>query len=440
MSAVRLTEGLGEDRYGIVYKGRLHGTAPGEKTQVVAIKTLKDKTDATLVEEFRQEIMFRFQLQHENLVALIGVVTKEQPMSMILTYSSLGDLHEYLVVHSPNSDVGSSDDDKTTKSALEQADLLHIVVQIAAGMDYLSSKQLVHKDLAARNILVFDKLSIKILNLDLFRDVYSADYFNLRGTRPFPIRWMSPEAIMNATFSIDSDIWSYGVLLWEIFSYGLQPYCGYSNQDVIEMVRDHQLLPCPDNCPAWIYTLMYECWSEVPAKRPRFKDIHSRLRSRDNLSNHSSPSQPPGAGNRAQSSSVSTSPVSSINMSLKPNSPLHQTHHPLVPPQVLIPINGYHHMAGFPYLQHFYTMQLPMATAPQPMDHPALMASYHTSPGRVTTSLATEEAASTTEDSRTNDEDVALKEEPVQTEDSLVKEGVDSEAPLTDELVGNSDT
>ncbi|KAM4720500.1 tyrosine-protein kinase transmembrane receptor ROR2 [Anableps anableps] len=477
MSVVRFTEGLGENRYGVVYKGCLYGMTPGEKTQVVVIKMLKDKTDATLFEQFQQEIMVRFHLQHENIVCLIGVVTKEQPMSMIFTYSNLGDLHEYLVMHSPNSDVGSSEDDKATKSVLEQTDFLHIIIQIAAGMEYLSSKKVVHKDLAARNILMFDKLCIKILSLDLFRDVYSADYFNLMGTSPFPIRWMSPEAITNGTFSTDSDIWSYGVLLWEIFSYGLQPYCGCSNQDVIEMVCDHQLLPCPDDCPAWIYTLMLECWCEFPAKRPRFKDIHSCLRSWDNLSNYTSPTQPNGPGNIAQTSSFSTNPVSSDKMSVtdiscctspKQSSPFHQTpcissnrqmHHQIVPPQVLIPINGYHQMAGFPHLQNFYTMQIPIAMPHQQMDHPVLMAneagSYHsgsgfTSTGFVSTDFTntsvTEQAALITEDSRTDHEDMPLqvpKEEPIQNGNSLVQEGVlqaDCEAPLTDKLMMNFDT
>ncbi|NWJ10661.1 ROR2 kinase, partial [Crypturellus undulatus] len=106
-----------------------------------------------------------------------------------------------------------------------------------------------------------------------------------------PIRWMPPEAIIYGKFSIDSDIWSYGVVLWEVFSYGLQPYCGYSNQDVIEMIRNQQVLPCPDECPTLIYTLMLECWNEFPNRRPRFKDIYNRLRTWGSLSNYNSSAQ-----------------------------------------------------------------------------------------------------------------------------------------------------
>ncbi|XP_076020463.1 tyrosine-protein kinase transmembrane receptor ROR2 [Genypterus blacodes] len=464
MSAVRFMEELGEDRFGKVYKGHLYSTAPGEQAQVVAIKTLKDKVDPTVCEEFRHEAMVRFHLQHQNLVCLLGMVTKEQPTSMIFTYSSVGDLHEFLVMRSPNSDVGSSDDDKTVKSTLEQADFLHIITQIAAGMEYLSSHQVVHKDLAARNILILDKFNIKILDLGLFRDVYSADYYNLMGTNPFPIRWMAPEAIMYGKFSTDSDIWSYGVVLWEIFSYGLQPYCGYSNQDVIEMVRNHQLLSCPDDCPAWIYTLMLECWSEFPARRPRFKDIHSRLRSWENLSNYNSSAQTSGTSNTTQTSSLSTSPVSNISMStvnasryMSPKKSSHypqpqfmpmkgQIHRPMLPPQLYIPVNGYHPMPAYPYLQNFYPMQIPLPLAHQQMHHPPQIVSkagsHHSGSGSTSTGYATtapsntsanERAALLNEDSKTNEEDVA---------DRPSQEGLEHKEDLSvpeTELLGDND-
>ncbi|XP_028318370.1 tyrosine-protein kinase transmembrane receptor ROR2 [Gouania willdenowi] len=471
LSAVRFMEELGEDRFGKVFKGHLYGTTPGEQMQMVAIKTLKDKVDATIHEEFRQEAMIRSQLQHQNLVSLVGVVTKDQPMSIIFTYSNLGDLHEYLVMRSPNSDVGSSDDDKTVKSTLEQADFLHVITQIAAGMEYLSNHQIIHQDLAARNIIVFDKLAIKILDLGMFRDVYSADYYNLMGTNPFPIRWMSPEAIMYGKFSTDSDIWSFGVLLWETFSYGLQPYCGCSNQDVIEMVRNHRLLPCPDDCPAWIYTLMMECWSEFPARRPRFKDIHALLRSWENLSNYNSSAQTSGTSNTTQTSSLSTSPVSNISMSTnalryaspKKTSPFHQSqftqmkgqlHRPMVPPQLYIPVNGYHPMPAYPYLQNFYPLQIPMAMPPQQMHHLAQIAnkacSHHsgsgsTSTGYITTApsntSATERAALLNEDSKINDEeslDLVPQKDKTQEQEFSVPEmelAEDNEAPKSGKTV-----
>ncbi|KAB0394120.1 hypothetical protein E2I00_017450, partial [Balaenoptera physalus] len=237
LSTVRFMEELGEDRFGKVYKGHLFGPAPGEQTQAVAIKTLKDKAEGPLREEFRHEALLRARLQHPNIVCLLGMVTKDQPLSMIFSYCSHGDLHEFLVMRSPHSDVGSTDDDRTVKSALEPPDFVHVVAQIAAGMEYLSSHHVVHKDLATRNVLVYDKLTVKISDLGLFR---------------------------------------------EVFSYGLQPYCGHSNQDVVEMVRSRQ-------------------------------DIHSRLRAWGNLSTYNSSGQTSGASNVTQTSSLSTSPVSNVS-------------------------------------------------------------------------------------------------------------------------------
>lgn len=453
LSTVRFMEELGEDRFGKVYKGHLFGTAPGEQTQTVAIKTLKDKVEVALREEFKHEAMMRSRLQHPNIVCLLGTVTKEQPMSMVFSYSPLSDLHEFLVMRSPHSDVGSTDDDKTVKSTLEQADFLHIVTQIAAGMEYLSSHHVVHKDMAARNILVFDKLTVKISDLGLFREVYSADYYKLVGNSLLPIRWMSPEAVAYGKCTIDSDIWSYGVVLWEIFSYGLQPYCGYSNQDVIEMIRNRQLLLCPDECPSWIYSLMLECWNEFPARRPRFKDIHTRLRTWENMSNYNSSAQTSGASNTTQTSSLSTSPVSNVSnaryVDLKPKGrpfpqpqflPMKGQIRPMVsPPQLYIPVNGYQQMAAY-----FYPVQIPMQMAPQQMQPQIIPkpGSHHsgsgsTSTGYVTTapsnnSMADRVAllADGSDEAHVTGEDVS--QNPVQEEE-------EGSVPET-ELLGDNDT
>ncbi|XP_059958435.1 tyrosine-protein kinase transmembrane receptor ROR2 isoform X2 [Mesoplodon densirostris] len=462
LSTVRFMEELGEDRFGKVYKGHLFGPAPGEQTQAVAIKTLKDKAEGPLREEFRHEALLRARLQHPNIVCLLGVVTKDQPLSMIFSYCSHSDLHEFLVMRSPHSDVGSTDDDRTVKSALEPPDFVHVVAQIAAGMEYLSSHHVVHKDLATRNVLVYDKLTVKISDLGLFREVYSADYYKLTGSALLPIRWMSPEAIMYGKFSVDSDIWSYGVVLWEVFSYGLQPYCGHSNQDVVEMVRSRQVLPCPDDCPAWVYALMIECWHEFPGRRPRFKDIHSRLRAWGNLSTYNSSGQTSGASNVTQTSSLSTSPVSNVSNTRyggpkqkaqpfpQPQFiPMKGQIRPMVPPpQLYIPVNGYQPVPAYgAYLPNFYPVQIPMQMAPQQV--PAQMVpkpgSHHSGSGSTSTGYVTTAPSNTsvadraallsegTEDTQNVPEDVA--QSPVQE----AEEEEDGSVPET-ELLGDNDT
>uniref|UniRef100_A0A3Q3FIH6 Receptor tyrosine kinase-like orphan receptor 1 n=1 Tax=Labrus bergylta TaxID=56723 RepID=A0A3Q3FIH6_9LABR len=315
LSAVRFMEELGECSLGKIYKGHLY--LPGmEQAQLVAIKTLKDVTSAQYWRDFQQEAAVLTELQHPNVVCLLGVVTQEQPVCMLFDFLPQGDLHEFLIMRSPHSDVGcSSDEDGTVKSSLDHGDFLHMSIQVTAGMEYLASHFYTHKDLAARNILVGEHLHVKISDLGLSREIYSSDYFCLQPKTLLPIRWMPPEAITYGKFTTDSDIWSFGVVLWEIFSYGLQPYYGFSNQEVMEMVRKRQLLPCPEDCPPRFYGLMTECWQEGPARRPRFKDIHARLRAWEGLSSHASSSTPSGGGGNAttQTTSLSASPVSNLS-------------------------------------------------------------------------------------------------------------------------------
>lgn len=151
------------------------------------------------------------------------------------------------------------------------------VFQIAAGMEYLASHHFVHRDLATRNCLVTDRLIIKISDFGLSRDIYSCDYYRIQSKTLLPVRWMSAQAIMHGKFGEESDVWSYGVTLWELYSYGTQPYFGCSNEEVIELIRTRCLLECPENCPSRMYSLMVECWHEDPSRRPKFSEIHGRL-------------------------------------------------------------------------------------------------------------------------------------------------------------------
>ncbi|XP_029002565.1 inactive tyrosine-protein kinase transmembrane receptor ROR1 isoform X3 [Betta splendens] len=315
LSAVRFMEELGECALGKIYKGHLY--LPGmEQAQLVAIKTMKDITSGQQWGDFQQEAAVLTELQHPNVVCLLGVVTQEQPVCMLFEFLPQGDLHEFLIMRSPHSDVGcSSDEDGTVKSSLDHGDFLHMSIQVAAGMEYLASHFYIHKDLAARNVLVGEQLHVKISDLGLSREIYSSDYYCFQPKTLLPIRWMPPEAIAYGKFTTDSDIWSFGVVLWEIFSYGLQPYYGFSNQEVMEMVRKRQLLPCPEDCPPRFYGLMTECWQEGPARRPRFKDVHARLRAWEGLSSHASSSTPSGGGGNAttQTTSLSASPVSNLS-------------------------------------------------------------------------------------------------------------------------------
>ncbi|XP_065569518.1 tyrosine-protein kinase transmembrane receptor Ror-like isoform X2 [Artemia franciscana] len=330
LSSIRFLQELGEGAFGKVFKGELlcHdglGSRPGipdclvngNMSTQIAIKTLKAGATLKTQQDFRREVEMMAELRHPNIVCLLGVVTTDTPQCMLFEYMAQGDLHEFLISHSPRSDVSvSASSDDGTYSSLEQSDFLFIATQIAAGMDYLSSHHYVHRDLAARNCLVGERLTVKISDFGLSRDIYATDYYRVQSKSLLPVRWMPAEAIMYGKFTTESDVYSFGVVLWEIYSYGLQPYYGYSNQEVVEMVRSRQLLPCPEECPSRVYALMVECWCEVPLRRPTFQEIHTRLRSWEGLASSgqtvssgiaSFPNRPPSHSSVSQHSSTGPS-------------------------------------------------------------------------------------------------------------------------------------
>ncbi|XP_043495673.1 tyrosine-protein kinase transmembrane receptor Ror isoform X1 [Polistes fuscatus] len=271
---VVLLQELGEGAFGKVYKGELQTGNKCEPPIYVAVKTLKENASPKTQSDFKREVDLMTDLRHPNIICLLGVILKGEPMCMLFEYMTQGDLHEFLIYHSPRSDVPLNN---VTGKILEQPEFLHIALQIASGMEYLASHHYVHRDLAARNCLVGDNLTVKISDFGLSRDIYSSDYYRVQSKSLLPVRWMPPESILYGKFTTESDVWSFGVVLWEIYSYGLQPYYGYNNQEVIDMIRSRQLLPCPEDCPTMIYSLMIECWHEVANRRPQFPEIHHRL-------------------------------------------------------------------------------------------------------------------------------------------------------------------
>ena len=303
-SAIRLIQELGEGAFGKVYKGELMGVLPTGPA-CVAIKTLKSGANHKTKTDFQREANLMCGLDHPNIVCLIGVCFSEEPQCMVFEHMPHGDLHEFLTTHSPNIDSDASELGQDDQNVLNPTDMSFIAIQVAAGMEYLAGHNYVHRDLAARNCLVGDKLTVKISDFGLSRDVYSVDYYRVQSKSLLPVRWMPPESIMYGKFTTESDVWSFGVLLWEIYSYGLQPYYGYSNQEVIEMVRSRQLLPCPEDCPSRMYAFMVECWHEVPTRRPSFAEIHSRLRHWEGFSSGATAIAGPGSSRGYQSTSHS---------------------------------------------------------------------------------------------------------------------------------------
>ncbi|CAL4076166.1 unnamed protein product, partial [Meganyctiphanes norvegica] len=211
LSNVRFMQELGEGAFGKVYKGELQGVNPDGSSVMVAIKTLKENATEKTRQDFHREVELMTDLRHPNIVCLIGVVMKEEPMCLLFEHMSQGDLHEFLTSHSPRSDVSACSDDGMTQMVIEQSDMLVIATQVAAGMDYLASHHYVHRDLACRNCLVGDNLVVKISDFGLSRDIYSSDYYRVQSKSLLPVRWMPPESILYGKFTTESDVWSFGV-------------------------------------------------------------------------------------------------------------------------------------------------------------------------------------------------------------------------------------
>uniref|UniRef100_A0A672JUL5 receptor protein-tyrosine kinase n=1 Tax=Sinocyclocheilus grahami TaxID=75366 RepID=A0A672JUL5_SINGR len=273
-------------RWGSLLYFRAPGLLPMEPFTMVAVKMLKEEASADMQNDFQREAALMAEFDHPNIVRLLGVCAVGKPMCLMFEYMAYGDLNEFLRRRSPTQQPSLSRDTLTCSSlvseperypplsCLEQLSISKLVV---AGMAYLSERKFVHRDLATRNCLVAENLVVKIADFGLSRNIYAADYYKAGENDAIPIRWMPPESIFYNRYTSESDVWAYGVVLWEIFSYGMQPYYGMAHEEVIYYVRDGNVLTCPENCPQELYNLMRLCWSTHPTDRPSFASIHRIL-------------------------------------------------------------------------------------------------------------------------------------------------------------------
>ncbi|XP_075415137.1 muscle, skeletal receptor tyrosine-protein kinase isoform X4 [Tenrec ecaudatus] len=275
---------IGEGAFGRVFQARAPGLLPYEPYTMVAVKMLKEEASADMQADFQREAALMAEFDNPNIVKLLGVCAVGKPMCLLFEYMAYGDLNEFLRSMAPpsacspsHSDVSRARVSSPGPPPLSCAEQLCIARQVAAGMAYLSERKFVHRDLATRNCLVAESMVVKIADFGLSRNIYSADYYKANENDAIPIRWMPPESIFYNRYTTESDVWAYGVVLWEIFSYGLQPYYGMAHEEVIYYVRDGHILACPENCPLDLYNLMRLCWSQLPADRPSFPSIHRIL-------------------------------------------------------------------------------------------------------------------------------------------------------------------
>uniref|UniRef100_A0A674PGF8 Tyrosine-protein kinase receptor n=1 Tax=Takifugu rubripes TaxID=31033 RepID=A0A674PGF8_TAKRU len=266
---------LGEGAFGKVFLAECYNLSPDQEKILVAVKTLKEASENAR-KDFQREAELLTNLQHEHIVTFYGVCVESDPLIMVFEYMKHGDLNKFLRAHGPDA-VLMTEGQTTRPVELTQSQMLHIAQQIASGMVYLASQHFVHRDLATRNCLVGENLLVKIGDFGMSRDVYSTDYYRVGGHTMLPIRWMPPESIMYRKFTTESDVWSLGVVLWEIFTYGKQPWYQLSNNEVIECITQGRVLQRPRTCPKEVYDLMLGCWQREPHMRLNIKEIHGLL-------------------------------------------------------------------------------------------------------------------------------------------------------------------
>lgn len=270
-SRLVMGETLGEGAFGKVVRAEIQGfLRPGNTT--VAVKMLKEgHTDSELMDLVSEMEMMKMIGTHINIINLLGFCTQDGPLYVVFEYAAHGNLRDYLRNNRPSSGyeraIGQELD------TITKYDLVSFAHQVARGMEYLASKKCIHRDLAARNVLVSEDRIMKIADFGLARDLHSQDYYRKTSEGRLPVKWMAPEALFHGVYTSQSDVWSFGILLWEIMTLGGIPYPAVPVEKLFQLLREGYRMEKPSNCPLDIYLIMRECWRCQPTQRPTFKKL-----------------------------------------------------------------------------------------------------------------------------------------------------------------------
>ncbi|KAG7153494.1 Focal adhesion kinase 1-like [Homarus americanus] len=257
-SHIDVGEIIGEGQFGDVHTGQY--TSRDGSSEPVAIKTCKVESEGTIAEKFLEEAYIMQQFDHPHIIKLIGICS-ESPIWIVMELARYGEMRAFL---------------QNNKDHLNLATLVLYAFQLSTALSYLESKKFVHRDIAARNVLVYSQDCVKLADFGLSRWVEEQSYYKASKGK-LPIKWMAPESINFRRFTSASDVWMFGVCMWEILMLGVKPFQGIKNNDVIKRIDNGERLALPANCPPRLYSLMSQCWTYEPSKRPSFKEIKEAL-------------------------------------------------------------------------------------------------------------------------------------------------------------------
>ncbi|XP_063290243.1 fibroblast growth factor receptor 2 isoform X5 [Pelobates fuscus] len=267
---------LGEGCFGQVVMAEALGIDKDrpKESVTVAVKMLKDDaTEKDLADLVSEMEMMKMIGKHKNIINLLGACTQGGTLYVIVEYAAKGNLREYLRARRPLEMEYSFDINRVPEEQMTFKDLVSCTYQLARGMEYLASQKCIHRDLAARNVLVTESNVMKIADFGLARDVNNIDYYKKTTNGRLPVKWMAPEALFDRVYTHQSDVWSFGVLMWEIFTLGGSPYPGIPVEELFKLLKEGHRMDKPANCTNELYMMMRDCWHAIPSHRPTFKQL-----------------------------------------------------------------------------------------------------------------------------------------------------------------------